>query len=99
MKTVPYIWCEWCQKRGFEDEYDADKALGKAKAKRRRQMESSGTRRGHRMESRFYECENGLFHLTGESKREHHARAGDGRLTWDEYLAGQGQAAVTGVAA
>jgi hypothetical protein len=90
-KTVAFVMCE-CGKRGFDDERSADKALGRAQAKRRRQMVASGTRRGHRMESRHYVCDFGMFHLTGESRKEYQAHATAG-MSWDQYLASSGKAA------
>jgi len=92
MKTVPFIVCE-CGKRGFEDEHDAEKALGRSQAKRRRAMEKAGTRRGHKQESRYYLCDyDDLFHLTSESQKEHREKQ-DGSLTWEAFLAQQAVAA------
>lgn len=70
-RTVPHTWCDKCDKRGFYDEHDADKALGKAQTKRNRTFDrnSAGTRRGMKRESRHYECGNGFYHLTEESRR------------------------------
>jgi hypothetical protein len=68
--TVPHVWCGDCGKRGFADHHLADKALGKAKAKRNRLADKAGTRRGMNRENRYYDdCPNGLFHLTGMSRR------------------------------
>lgn len=43
-------------------EHDAEKALGKAKAKRARV-------RGAQMESRYFMCDEGYYHLTSQSRR------------------------------
>ena len=67
--TVPWIQCP-CGKRGFEDEHDAEKALGRAQTKRNRIFDrSAASRRGMKRESRFYECDSGLFHLTEQSRK------------------------------
>ncbi|MDG4783288.1 hypothetical protein O7614_26880 [Micromonospora sp. WMMD961] len=67
--TIDWSWCPQCGKRGFHDEHDADKALGRAQAKRDRTFEKAPSRRGMVRESRAYECPDGLFHLTSESKQ------------------------------
>lgn len=94
MKTVAFRMCA-CGKRGFVDELDADKALGRARAKRRRQMDGRASRRGVvTMESRTYKCEIGdLFHTTSQSRREYNERAAAPALTWQQFLATQGQVA------
>ncbi|MDH6462091.1 hypothetical protein M2302_002266 [Micromonospora sp. A200] len=69
MKTVDHVWCTACNKRGFFDQHDADKALGRAKAKRNRTAAKYGTRRGMARENRYYDCPQGLYHLTGMSRR------------------------------
>lgn len=67
--TVPFVKCE-CGKRGFEDEHDAEKALGKARAKRERTFAGAESRRGMYRENRTYWCEVGeVFHLTEQSRR------------------------------
>ncbi|ATI18998.1 hypothetical protein KGG85_gp58 [Streptomyces phage Tefunt] len=63
-------------KRGFTSERDAEKALGRAQAKRSRQGQARGTMRGLKVESRFYECEHGSFHLTSESRASYENRVG-----------------------
>ncbi|WP_394615917.1 hypothetical protein JNUCC0626_40340 [Lentzea sp. JNUCC 0626] len=70
-KTVPYIWCEPCGKRGFENDHDATKALGRARTRRNRAAAKAGapTRRGIKRENRIYMCELGLLHLTEQSRR------------------------------
>lgn len=68
-KTVPFLKCE-CGKRGWDDEHDAEKALGKAKTKRNRCGDAAGSRRGIKRESRYYLCDVGnLYHLTEQSRR------------------------------
>ncbi|ANT41061.1 hypothetical protein BI024_gp57 [Streptomyces phage Nanodon] len=75
MKTVRYTTCPCGIKRSFFSEREAEKALGRAKAKRGRLAEARGTGRGIKVESRFYECEeSGLFHLTSESRQSYELR-------------------------
>ncbi|ATE85083.1 hypothetical protein SEA_CELESTE_57 [Streptomyces phage Celeste] len=75
MKTVRYTSCPCGVKRSFFTEREAEKALGRAKAKRQRTAEARGTGRGLRTESRAYECEeSGLFHLTAESRAHYESR-------------------------
>lgn len=63
MKSVRHVTCRACGgKRGFITERDAEKALGRAQAKRCRQ-------RGAHMENRYYLCDEGLYHLTSESRK------------------------------
>jgi hypothetical protein len=67
---VPHEHCMGCDKRGFYDEHDAAKALGRAKTHRSRLADRAvGTRRGLIRENRYYECPAGWFHLTGMSRR------------------------------
>ncbi|MEU7570293.1 hypothetical protein [Micromonospora sp. NPDC049240] len=69
--TVAHIWCSDCSKRGFTDRNLARKALGRAQAKRNRLADKHGTRRGMNRENRYYnDCPNGLFHLTGMSRKD-----------------------------
>lgn len=68
-KTVEFKVCACGAKRGFCDENSAEKALGRARAKRSRMAEKAGTRRGMHVESRYYECPEGSFHLTSQSRR------------------------------
>lgn len=70
-KTVAHTFCP-TGKRSFETEWDAEKALGRAQAKRKR-----GNVRGGSVESRFYycdECEG--FHLTSMSRRSYNDYSG-----------------------
>ncbi|AWN07275.1 hypothetical protein SEA_RANA_57 [Streptomyces phage Rana] len=75
MKTVRYTSCPCGVKRSFFSEREAEKALGRAKAKRQRTAESRGTGRGLRTEGRWYQCEvSDLYHLTSESRRSYNER-------------------------
>ena len=68
MKSVRHVICRHCGgKRGFLSEHEAEKALGRAKGKRARQ-------RGANIESRYYLCDEGLYHLTSESRRSFQSR-------------------------
>lgn len=79
-KAVPYVKCE-CGKRGWVDEMDAEKALGKAQTKRNRAA-TMGTRRGLHRESRTYYCDYGdCYHLTSQSRRTYQTYASDEELT------------------
>ncbi|MEO6085710.1 MAG: hypothetical protein ABIQ18_21610 [Umezawaea sp.] len=84
-KTVPFEWCDTCEKRGFVDEHDAEKALGRARARRERWADQNtpGSRRGMKRENRFYECPEGLLHLTELSRRVHNTRTAQ----WSEVAA------------
>lgn len=80
-KTVPFVKCE-CGKRGWIEEFEAEKALGKAQTKRNRAGDKSGSRRGLKRESRTYWCEVGdVFHLTEQSRRTY-----QGYTTDDEII-------------
>lgn len=75
-KTVPFVKCE-CGKRGFLEEWEAEKALGRAQTKRNRVGDACGTRRGIKRESRTYWCEMGdVFHLTEQSRRTFQSYSG-----------------------
>lgn len=93
-KVVAFERC-LCGKRGWADENDAEKALGRAQSKRRRAMESAGTRRGVvKVESRVYPCEVGdLLHLTSESRREYNDRVVVPTLTWEQWQINEGKVA------
>jgi hypothetical protein len=74
MKSVPHIICKTCGgKRGFADEHDARKALGRAKAKRARV-------RGAEIETRVYMCDADVWHLTSQSRRTFQSHRGE--LSW-----------------
>ncbi|MFD4542430.1 hypothetical protein [Streptomyces bauhiniae] len=69
MKTVDFRPCECGVKRGFLDQRAAEKALGRAQAKRDRQAQRwEGAHPIHR-ENRVYECDYGMWHLTKQSRR------------------------------
>ncbi|MFJ1932659.1 hypothetical protein ACIOGZ_08295 [Kitasatospora sp. NPDC088160] len=67
-KPVTFWTCPCGSKRAYEDAHAAVKALGKAQAKRARIADRRGTGRGIRQESRAYECEYGMYHLTAQSR-------------------------------
>jgi hypothetical protein len=52
----------------------AEKALGKARAKRSRQGVARGTMRGLKVENRAYRCPEGGWHLTAESRSSYENR-------------------------
>ncbi|AGM12079.1 hypothetical protein ZEMLYA_57 [Streptomyces phage Zemlya] len=74
MKTVRFVSCRCGVKRGFLSEREAEKALGRAQAKRNRTAESRGTRRGIKFESRWYVCDFDMYHLTSESRSSYESR-------------------------
>lgn len=55
-----------CGKRVFRSERDAQKGLGRTRAKRTRKADKRGTRRGLVVEKRYYPCprQDDIFHLT-----------------------------------
>lgn len=70
-KIVEHRACPCGSKRGFASEQLAEKALGRAQAKRNRAADKAGTRRGMHIESRYFECSEGMLHLTSQSKRSY----------------------------
>ncbi len=76
MKTRTVAWetCACGSKRAFSSEHDAEKALGRAQTKRNREADERGTRRGSHVESRSYECSEGNYHLTSESRKSFNQR-------------------------
>ncbi|MEU3265083.1 hypothetical protein [Streptomyces bacillaris] len=76
MKTVDFHLCGCSDKRAFPDKRTAEKALGRAQAKRDRQAQSIRGRAPIGRENRVYECEFGMWHLTKQSRR-----------SYDEYAA------------
>lgn len=67
MKTVKYDHACESGKRRFQDEHDAEKALGRAQTRAFRKADKQGSRRGLRVESRAYHhsaCDG--WHLTNE---------------------------------
>ncbi|WP_411120573.1 hypothetical protein [Streptomyces sp. x-19] len=73
--AVGFKTCACGAKRGYDDERVAEKALGKAQAKRHRAGDRKGTRRGLHRENRFYECSFGLYHLTSQSRAAYYGAA------------------------
>lgn len=70
-KTVDWRACECGAKRAFTSRPDAEKAMGRAQAKRTRRADARGTRRGIRVEGRIYMCSAGGWHLTSMSRRKY----------------------------
>ena len=73
-KSVDWRACPCGVKRGFTTRSDAEKAMGRAQAKRTRRADVVGTRRGLKVEHRAYECSEGAFHLTSENRRSFEER-------------------------
>ncbi|MGW1558345.1 hypothetical protein ACWCQ1_17750 [Streptomyces sp. NPDC002144] len=77
MKTVEFHTCDCSDKRAFGDRRAAEKALGRAQAKRDRQAQRWEGRHPQNRENRVYQCDFGMWHLTKQSRRsyeEHAAR-------------------------
>ncbi|QNE75292.1 hypothetical protein F0344_12310 [Streptomyces finlayi] len=68
-KTVDWTPCNCGQKRGFDSRGEAEKAMGRAQAKRTRRADVRGTRRGLKVEGRVYECDFSAWHMTSMSRR------------------------------
>lgn len=75
MKPVEWQSCQCSSKRGFADRRSAEKALGRAQAKRVRHAERQGIHRGIARENRIYQCGHDLFHLTKQSRRDYQGAA------------------------
>jgi hypothetical protein len=73
-KTVDWRTCDCGLKRGFTSRVEAEKAMGRAQAKRTRRADANGTRRGMRVERRSYECDFGMWHLTSENRSAYETR-------------------------
>lgn len=71
MKPVEWQTCECSSKRGFADRRSAEKALGRAQAKRDRSAERLRVRRGIAREHRIYRCDHEMYHLTKQSRRDY----------------------------
>ncbi|EFL15354.1 hypothetical protein [Streptomyces sp. C] len=71
MKTVDFHACDCSDKRAFPDKRSAEKALGRAQAKRDRQAQTIRGRGPINRENRVYECEFGMWHLTKQSRRSY----------------------------
>jgi hypothetical protein len=70
-KSVDWRNCPCGIKRGFTSRGDAEKALGRAQAKRARRADAAGTRRGIKVEHRVYDCRFGSWHLTSENRKSY----------------------------
>ncbi|MFE0772000.1 hypothetical protein [Streptomyces sp. NPDC058861] len=75
MKTVCFHICECSDKRAFPDKRSAEKALGRAQAKRDRQAQGIRGRAPINRENRAYECDFGSWHLTKQSRRSYEGYA------------------------
>ncbi|MER5632131.1 hypothetical protein [Streptomyces nitrosporeus] len=71
VRTVDFAPCACGKERGYASEHQAAKALGKVQAKRDRARSHTGTRRGLVRENRTYECSEGMWHLTSQSRSEY----------------------------
>ncbi|MCJ0870290.1 hypothetical protein [Streptomyces sp. AP-93] len=71
IRTIDFRACPCGSKRAYPDPRAAERALGKAQAKRRGVAERRGTGRGITFENRYYECEHGMYHLTSLSRAEY----------------------------
>lgn len=67
----------YCGKRVFNSRQEAERGLGRAQAKRHRQGDARGSRRGLVVESRAYQCASvdGIWHLTNMSRRQYYQLA------------------------
>ncbi|MFE9254066.1 hypothetical protein [Streptomyces sp. NPDC006879] len=70
-RTVDFRACECGVKRAFASRHDAEKAMGRAQAKRTRKADARGIRRGLKVEGRTYQCEHGAWHLTSMSRKQY----------------------------
>jgi len=75
MKTVEFHACDCSGKRAFGDRRAAEKALGRAQAKRDRQAQRREGRHPQGRENRAYQCDFGMWHLTKQSRRSYVERA------------------------
>ncbi|WP_371671256.1 hypothetical protein OG985_28720 [Streptomyces sp. NBC_00289] len=71
MKTVEFHNCECSAKRAFADRRAAEKALGRAQAKRDRQASRTDVHMPMSRENRVYQCEYDMWHLTKQSRRSY----------------------------
>ncbi|MFI2673871.1 hypothetical protein ACH5AU_30660 [Streptomyces albidoflavus] len=71
IRAVEFSRCACGKERGYDDERTARKALGRAQAKRHRAGDRRGSRRGLCRENRVYECGEGMWHLTRQSRSEY----------------------------
>ncbi|MFE0104167.1 hypothetical protein [Streptomyces sp. NPDC059009] len=75
MKTVEFHTCDCSDKRAFPDRRSAEKALGRAQAKRDRQAQRWDSRHPMNREHRVYQCDFGMWHLTKQSRRTYEEHA------------------------
>ncbi|MGV9312623.1 hypothetical protein ACWDR0_10550 [Streptomyces sp. NPDC003691] len=75
MKTVDFRPCACGVKRGFLDRRAAEKALGRAQAKRDRQARRQQGGHPVMRENRVYGCDHGMWHLTRQSRRVYEERS------------------------
>lgn len=74
-------------KRTYETKHDAEKALGRARAKHNRRADRQGTRRGMLVENRtYYHSACGGFHLASSSRRDSGSLT-DGDARWSAWAA------------
>lgn len=66
--SIEWKPCKCGVKRDFMTKRNAEKNLGRARAKRTRRADAHGSRRGLKMEGRVYQCPEGGWHLTSESR-------------------------------
>ncbi|SNS49809.1 hypothetical protein [Actinacidiphila glaucinigra] len=71
MKTVDFQSCECSDKRAFPDRRAAEKALGRAQAKRDRHAARFEHHGPIDRENRAYQCDYGMWHLTKQSRRSY----------------------------
>jgi hypothetical protein len=71
IRSVEFRTCPCGNKRAYEDERAAEKALGRAQAMRHRAVDRKGSRRGLYRENRYYECDYGMWHLTAQSRADY----------------------------
>ncbi|WJN62598.1 hypothetical protein [Streptomyces phage phiScoe1] len=80
--TCDWKPCKCGQKRDFMSKRTAEKALGKAQAKRTRRADARGSRRGTKIEHRSYQCEHGGWHLTSENSSSYENRMTKEAAQW-----------------
>lgn len=63
--------CPCGKGRCYPSEHAANKALGRVQTRRKRLGDARGTRRGLVVENRCFECPEGYWHLTNQSRRRY----------------------------